>query len=488
MSESLPGFEILEKIGKGGMAEVWKARQISLDRTVAIKVLKNRSLPDEEARARFRTEAQAAARVNHPGIVQVYDAGEQNGVPYYVMEYVEGQTLGDLLVERKTFPEENALIIAECVAMALGHAWEKAQIVHCDIKPDNVLVASDGSIKIADLGLARLVGQRTLDTETVLGTPNYVSPEQAEGRPDLDCRSDIYSLGAMLHHLLTGQLPFGGSAGSSAMELHISGFLPDPLDLRPDLSPAVAWLLEKLMIKDRAKRPQSWPEVLADIRAAQKGQAPSAPLPEPGQSTVRRSASRPLPTAPSEKKRVVIADPPRKKMVLKPATPGFDTSSVRPAFSRSSALAVLPILAIATGAVYAYIFMPRAAPTSSVAPAQPAAVVEESAPRPEAKPDAPVPAARTPRAHADGDTISWQDPEFLQAARLFNEALEKFTTFQKTRQNRADLKVVESNCREAIQLFESCRARAPEGLSIQPFIDDCYHLISDVRHSTIIGK
>ena len=497
----LPGFEIIERIGKGGMAEVWKARQISLDRLVAIKILTNQSIPDEQARAHFKTEVHAAARLNHPGIVQVYDAGEQNGEPYYVMEFVEGRTLGDVLEERPFLPEDNVLVIAECVAMALAHAWEKGRIIHCDIKPDNVMVARDGSVKIADLGLARMIDTSEAESDLVLGTPNYASPEQANGAEKLDCRTDIYSLGAMLYHLVTGQLPFRGSPGSSAMDLQITGYLDDPMDVRPGIKPATAWLIEKMMIKDPLQRPQTWEAVLADIRLAQDGRLPAAPLPASGLSTIRRSPRRPGIAEPTPSARVVIGEPEKKKIFIAadqlpaPTRPGHS-------FSVTSALVSFIFLAVCTAGVYAYMFLgpppektpaptaPAEAlpvsirPTGQFLPSSPAA---ESSSEPTAVADIAEPAAQKQSTGDDG-TVKWNDPDFTRAATLFNSALEKFTRFQKTRTNRGDLPTVETQCREAIQLFQKCKGRAPAGLKIQPFIDDCYHLISDVRHSTLISQ
>ena len=511
-TSELPGFDIIGKIGKGGMAEVWKARQRSLDRLVAIKILTNQSLPDEEARARFRTESTAAAKVNHPGIVQVFDAGEQNGVPYYVMEYVEGKTLGDLLEQNGRLPEDNALIIAECIAMALGHAWDKARIVHCDIKPDNILVARDGTIKIADLGLAQVFGTRPgeADSDMVLGTPNYTSPEQAEGHADLDCRSDIYSLGAMLYHLVTGQLPFSGSRGSSAMDMHISEFLADPMDLRPELHAATAWLIEKMMIKDRNARHQTWGEALADVKAVQKGKMPSAPLPEPGQSTVRRSATRTVPAATNymaEKKKIIAApEPARRKIVVAKDDLPAATFGASYAPSISSALAATVTLFFCVAAAYGYIFM-KVRPGFDAPPPPPKIQVAELPPRtevvtPPAQPAAaPAPSWQNTIDFGDGPpagntsgsasgkksgTIRWRDPDFLKAAGLYNSALATLAEFQKTRANRNALKTVEANCREAIRLFEQCRSRAPAEVDIESMINDAYHMISDVRHSTIL--
>jgi serine/threonine-protein kinase len=508
------------------MAEVWKARQISLDRVVAIKMLTHQALPDAETLDRFHTEARAAAKVNHPGIVQVHDAGEQNGAPYYVMEYVEGKTVGDLLEEQGHVPEENALIVAECVALALAHAWNKARIIHCDIKPDNVLVARDGTIKIADLGLARIFGARQSDegADQILGTPNYTSPEQAEGVEPLDCRSDIYSLGAMLYHLVTGTIPFRGSRGSAAMDLHVAAFLPDPLELRAELKPTTAWLIEKMMVKDRNLRLQNWEDVLADIRAVKAGRMPAGPYPEPGQSTVGRSSAR---GAPAEKpgiapgKRTLAGAPDREKKTIVVAKEDLGKAAA-PATSSAGglreALVTLVLLALVAGGVYAAIFTLARPPGTPASPAESSVremidQIGESQPLPPAEEDdLPPRTIKLSREEsrrilegadesvrndfsssdpledppADGEVIDWQDSDFLRGATLYNTALAAFTAFQKERSDPTALMNAERDAREAIRLFQSCQTRAPRGFHMQKLIDDCYHLISDIRHSTLI--
>lgn len=502
----LAGYEILEKIGEGGMSSVWKARQLSLDRLVAIKTLAASYLPDGEALARFRLEAQAAARLNHPGIVQVYDAGESGGVPYLVMEFVEGCTAAVLLERERRLTEKNALLIAEGVASALGYAWDKDCIIHCDVKPDNVLVKPDGAIKVTDLGLARFIGlhRRRLDEETVLGTPNYTSPEQAQGLPDLDCRTDIYALGAMLYHLSTGVMPFAGSPGSSAMDRHIHEFLPDPLEHHPDLSQPMAWLIEKLMVKDRAYRPPYWSTVLADIREVKEGRFPLEPLPQPGQSTVTRSAARvaALPKPATRTVRVAAAETPRKRLVvakgeIEEAAAAVKTTSQ--GVGRS--LFTLVILLLLAGAVYAFFRLgmaeriglrpPAASPVEAIPPVAPVAPAPEAASAAPAQPDeAPIEVEwgeePEPESGMKDGRVVWQNADFQRGAALFNEALAAYEGFQKTRQNPAVLSRVETQAREALKAFEACRALAPPDVDVPQFINNCYHLIADVRHSTLL--
>ena len=283
----IPGFQVLEKLGEGGMATVWKARQVSLDRVVAVKVLSSQFASDPEDVQQFQSEAQSAARLKHPGIIQVHDAGIYSGLYYFVMEYIGGYTVGDWVRRKGTLTEKDALLVADCVADALGYAWETAGIIHCDIKPDNVMVDSDGAVKVADLGLARTIsGMTGIESQHIMGTPAYVSPEQASGNPKLDCRADIYSLGAMLYHLVTGTMLFHGESDEDVMELQISGNCTNPCDVVSGLSRPVCRLIEMMLAKDPAHRPADWRVVRREIARVQKGIVPRGGLPAGAQSTV----------------------------------------------------------------------------------------------------------------------------------------------------------------------------------------------------------
>lgn len=498
----LAGYEILGKIGDGGMSTVWKARQLSLDRVVAIKTLAPAYLPDEEAWRRFRQEAKAAARLSHPGIVQVFDAGESSGLPYIVMEYVDGRSLAYHLAESGRLSERNALVVADAVAQALGYAWDKDCIIHCDVKPDNILLASDGAVKIVDLGLARFIGihRRAVDGDMIVGTPNYTAPEQAEGASDLDCRVDIYSLGATLYHLVTGRLPFAGSPGSSAMDRHVHEFLPDPLELEPSLQPATAWLIEKMMVKDRAYRPAYWSDVLLDLAEVRAGRLPRPPLPEPGQSTVARCARRAHAEAPKESAPPAYRLLPKKKVVLKPSGTAGSTSTSplrTPAFSRPesglrAALFQTLGLGVVAMAVYAFFFggtaqrirlRPHTPPAERATPEAPRATEEGAAAdvewRVESAPAAPARAS---------SAATWNDEIFVRGARAFNEAIALYKEYQATRSDPSVLSRVEALAREAANAFEACRARAPAEIGIDGHIRTAYHLLADVRQSTLVDN
>jgi len=296
MSQQLQisGFEVLECLGQGGMAAVWKARQLSLDRIVAIKVLSQKMSGDISDIERFLKEAKSAAKLKHPGIIQVYDVNAEEGVYYIVMEYVAGYTVGDWLRRKGVLSEEDALLVVDSVADALDYAWGKEGIIHCDIKPDNIIIDSDGTVKIADLGLARTINaMSTHEEEYIMGTPAYMAPEQARGEPDLDCRADIYSLGAMLYHLITGKMLFEGSSDDEMMELQTSdATVPDPLDIHPKLSRPICWLTEKMLAKDKNNRPVDWAAIRADIAKVKKGRMPMGPALPEGLSAMERSPKR----------------------------------------------------------------------------------------------------------------------------------------------------------------------------------------------------
>ena len=268
--QKLGEFEILEKLGHGGMGAVYKARQSSLGRLVALKVLPAHMASDEEFIIRFKAEARSAASLNHPGIVQVYAAGEDQGTHYFAMEFVDGESLQDRLKRKGRIAPVEALAICAHVATALNHAWQKAKIIHRDIKPDNIFLSSDGDVKLGDLGLAKsVIGDSQLTrTGASMGTPYYISPEQANGDANLDFRSDIYSLGCTLYHLLTGETPYTASSPMAVMIKHITQPPPDIVRTWPDCPRWVAPLLARMLAKNPAERPQSYDELIRELMAA----------------------------------------------------------------------------------------------------------------------------------------------------------------------------------------------------------------------------
>jgi len=227
--QPIPGYVLIRKLGEGGMAATYLARQESMERMVAIKIMRKNLAKDASFIQRFEREAQLAGSLNHVNIVGVHEVGEGGGFHYLAMEYVEGRSAGEMVKDSGGMDEELALHITMQVARALDAAHQEG-IVHRDIKPDNILVTDSSVAKVCDFGLARSTTDETRMTQTgiMMGTPHYVSPEQARGEKDVDIRSDIYSLGATLYHLVTGTTPFTGSTAAVVMSKHLSEELPWP--------------------------------------------------------------------------------------------------------------------------------------------------------------------------------------------------------------------------------------------------------------------
>jgi serine/threonine-protein kinase len=264
-ASKIPGYQIVEKLGQGAMGAVFKARQLRMERWVAIKILQPELAANRTIKERFLEEARASARLNHPNVITGIDAGEINGLSYFAMEYIEGKTLQQLVRERGPMDERQALEVILQVAKALEHA-EKHSLVHRDIKPDNIMVTRERVAKLLDLGLAKMRMAEDVGASKgmAVGTPNYISPEQAMGRQDIDTRADIYSLGVTLFYVLTGRVPFEGPP-EVVMYRHIHEPPPHPRNFRPDLSEFVCTLLFGMMAKRAEDRPASAGQLVSDI-------------------------------------------------------------------------------------------------------------------------------------------------------------------------------------------------------------------------------
>ena len=272
---TLGNYQIIQEIGRGGMAVVYRAFQPSLRRYVAIKVLPEYLQVDPEFVARFQREARAAAQLSHPNVVTIYDVGEQAGVHYIAMEYLEGGSLLDRLA-RGPLRSGEALQIVEQVGSALDFAHSHG-LIHRDIKPANILFSADNRPKVTDFGIARAGDtSRLTRAGTMLGTPEYMSPEQAEGRP-VDYRADLYALGVILYEMLTGRVPFHADTPHAIVYALIHQPPPPPRQLRPDLPPAV----EAVLLKALAKRPNDRFQRGADMATALRGAAALPPVAAP---------------------------------------------------------------------------------------------------------------------------------------------------------------------------------------------------------------
>ena len=271
-------YELGGLLGSGGMGQVWRAYDRRLGRSVALKLL-SIDVPDPRSRQRFSREAQAAASFSHPNAVTVYDFGEEDNRPYIVMELVEGSTLADLLAERGSLPGPEAGSIAEQVLDALGAAHRKG-LVHRDVKPSNVLLTPDGRVKLADFGIAKAVGGAASGltaTGEVLGTPHYLSPEQAAGEPATP-RSDLYATGVLLYEMLVGTPPFTGESPLAVALAH-QRTAPPPLRGRPDVDPILAMAVERALEKDPDRRYPDAASMRAALRPQPAGVATTAAVP-----------------------------------------------------------------------------------------------------------------------------------------------------------------------------------------------------------------
>jgi len=303
--ETVGPYRVLEQLGQGGMATVYKAYHASLDRYVAIKVLHQAFLEDPNFLARFQREARLVAKLEHPNIVPIYDYAEHEGRPYLVMKFIEGETLKARLQRGPLTPAEVEHIF-EQVGAGLAYA-HKQGILHRDIKPSNVILAKDGGIFLADFGLARIAqaGESTLTSDMVLGTPQYISPEQALGKNNLDEGTDIYSLGVMLYEMTTGRVPFSADTPFSVIHDHIYTPLPLPTDVNPNLSAEIERILLKALSKERADR---YPDVPAFVTAFKEAWSENAPT-QAAPKTIPASETSTLPPASSATLKAPAAAP-----------------------------------------------------------------------------------------------------------------------------------------------------------------------------------
>ncbi|HBP20382.1 MAG TPA: hypothetical protein DEA08_21645 [Planctomycetes bacterium] len=295
--ERVGAYEVLEKLGQGGMGAVYKARDVNLHRDVALKVLAPNVAADQEMADRFLREARAAAAINHPNVITVHGAGEAEGLRYMALEYLPGGDAEQLMRSSGgRLSERRALEVARDCARGLV-ALERAGLVHRDLKPANIFITEHGAAKLADLGLARTqVGDdRMTQTGAIVGTPAFMAPEQARGETDLDIRTDVYALGASLYSLLTGKPPFSGTTAFVVVSNLLNQPPPDPRRERPDLASSTVALVLRAMAKERAERFADAASFLEATERALAGASGAAPGPRPASPTAPTADLGPAP-------------------------------------------------------------------------------------------------------------------------------------------------------------------------------------------------
>lgn len=318
--EQVGAYRIIEKLGRGGMATVYKAYHANLDRYVAIKVLHPAFMEDPNFLARFEREAKVVAKLEHPNIIPVYDFAEHEGQPYLVMKFVEGETLKAKLRRRPRTPEEGVIII-QAVGEGLAYA-HKQGILHRDVKPSNVMMADDGQIYLTDFGLARIAskGESTLSSDMMIGTPQYISPEQAMGKRDLDEGTDIYSFGVLIYELVVGKVPYSSDTPFSIIHDHIYTPLPLPRAVNPNVPEVIERLLLKALAKERNDRFASVDEMVNAFKRGISGEElpeawvdPATYTPPPDTIVPGTPTPAPYPVLGAEAAPTIVEKPKKKK-------------------------------------------------------------------------------------------------------------------------------------------------------------------------------
>jgi serine/threonine-protein kinase len=261
---SISGYELFNKVGEGGLGVVWKARQISMNRIVALKILHKRWLNDEEFKQRFLIEARLVGKLSHQNLIKVFDVGKEDWRYYYSMEFIEGETVEEMIEREGPLDVLKAIDIAMQILRAIKYL-QRYEIVHCDIKPSNIIVMRDGVAKLGDFGFVKSNIELSITEEgSVLGTPDYISPEQALGMKNVDFRSDIYSLGVTLYHMLAKKPPFDGSV-STIMRKHIKASAPSLKNINPSLPERLCRIIDRMMAKDPKERHQSCDDIFEEL-------------------------------------------------------------------------------------------------------------------------------------------------------------------------------------------------------------------------------
>ncbi len=340
----IAGYEIIRRLGAGGMGEVWLAKQTAMDRKVAMKILSPALTYSKDFVDRFLKEVKTSAKLEHQNIVTAHDAGVENSIYYLAMSYVDGVPLENRLTIDKQIPEKEALHIVRSVAEALCYAWNEFHILHRDIKPSNIMLDTKKTVKLMDMGISKSVSEEKGLTMTgmIIGTPHYMSPEQARADADIDCRSDIYSLGATLYHLVTGEVPYDATTAMGILTKHITEPFPPPQEKNPNISNECSTLLEIMMSKKAENRQENWEDVIRDIDLVMNGKSPQTKRPGVGDSVIMQMTQ----SQALNRRRIVKSPPLAKIHSAEPLEVANFASKPHRRFIKISAV-VAPILIVA---------------------------------------------------------------------------------------------------------------------------------------------
>jgi serine/threonine-protein kinase len=475
----IPGYQILQVIGIGGTSTVYKAKQSSLDRTVALKVLSPSLARDQAARDAFRRESQLASQIRHPAIAAIVDAGEANGFLYYAMDFIDGSPLSEV-VKSGPLPPKEVIKIGRIVTDVLGKVFAQLGLLHGDLKPGNLMLARDGSLHLMDFGLARLTAITPSMLEDFDGTPTYLAPEILAGEPQ-DVASDIYSLGLTLYHLATGIAPFEGYSVEQLLEAQSNDFLPDPIAMNASVPLGFAQLLCKMTAKSPAERPGGWDALARDFASVEAGRRPAPPIPGEAASTILLDEShRP---SPRENRAGTIR-----------VTQAAQRRAAAPV-AKSSGIGVwigwtVVFLLLLLGASLAVYFDAWGWIQKQMHPAVPAAFDKDTprshksdatAAAPAAKPAETADAAPLDPAVTRGTLVegAWNDDGYVAAAKRFNAALARYLAATNQPENNPVGREVASEARAAAAQLESRLPDCPPDMPLLDYLTACYQLARD---------